>query len=87
MPKDIRRTMEPHDRLTRLCDTMISALESSPECGGEEKCIIFLQDGKLGGLVMHGYERDSEAMADLLIHLMAIFEANGKKLIVLPLGG
>ena len=85
MPEDIRRTREPHNRLTRLAAAATDALDAHPE-HGNEKAIVFLQDGSLGGLVIHGYDSDSEALADLFIHLTAIFESNGKKLLLLPLG-
>ncbi len=78
------RTTEPHDRLTRLCAAMTDTLDAHPD-RGDEKCIVFLQDGKLGGLQMHGYEDDTEAMADLLLHLRAIFKANGKEFLIMPL--
>lgn len=83
-----RRTSEPYDRLTRLCDAMTTALEAHPE-RGDEKCIIFLTSkiDRRGGLVMHGYDDDSEAIVDLLLQLRAIFRANGKQLIIAPLGG
>jgi hypothetical protein len=84
---DEKRTVgEPHDRLTRLCAAMTDALDAHPE-RGPEKCIVFLQDEERGGLVLHGYEDDSEAIADLLLHLRAIFRANGKQLLLAPLGG
>lgn len=72
-------TKEPHDRLTRLCAAMCDALDAHPE-HGEEKCIVFLQDGDLGGLQMHGYEDHTDALVDLFMHLRAIFEANGQVL-------
>lgn len=78
------RTTEPHDRLTRLCAAMTDALDAHPEHGGE-KCIVFLQDGKQGGLQLHGYEDDMEAMADLFMHLKALFAANGKTLMFAPM--
>jgi hypothetical protein len=74
------RTSEPVDRLTRLCDAMIEALVAQPENGEDVQCIVFLQDEKRGGLVMHGYADDATAMADLIMHLRAIFRANGKDL-------
>lgn len=76
---------EPHDRLTRLCAAMTEALDAHPE-HGDEKAIVFLQasDGR-GGIVLHGYDDDVDAMADLLVHLTAIFEANGKQLLIAPL--
>lgn len=74
----------PHDRLTRLCDVMIDALDINPE-RGEEKCIIFLQDGKNGGLVLHGYKDDHEALVDLILHMKAIFNANGQDLQIISI--
>jgi hypothetical protein len=64
---------------------MTKTLDEHPE-HGSEKCIVFLQDGERAGLVLHGYEEDTEAMADLLIHLRAIFRANGKDLHIVPVG-
>jgi hypothetical protein len=84
------RTTEPHDRLTRLCAAMTETLDAHPE-RGNEKCIVFLQEhggeGARGGLTLHGYENDVEAMADLFMHLRAIFAANGKTLMLAPLHG
>lgn len=71
------RSEKPGDRLTRLCAAMADALEAHPE-RGDEKCIIFMQDGKRGGLVLHGYDDDTDALVDLFMHLKAIFRANGK---------
>lgn len=85
---DVTRTEdEPHDRLTRLCEAMTDALEAHPE-RGDEKCIVFLQSesDRRGGLQLHGYESDSEAMADLIMHLTAIFKANGQEFRVVPIG-
>jgi hypothetical protein len=82
-----RRTGEPHDRLTRLCGAMTEALDAHPERRGDEKCIVFLQDGLRGGIHLHGYDSDTEAMAELLYHLTKLFEANGKTLMIAPLGG
>lgn len=87
MSKPTRRTEgQPHDRLTRLCDAMTSALEADPEHRESDKAIIMLDDGRKGGIVLHGYDSDTDAMADLLTHLRAIFEANGKTLMIAPLG-
>lgn len=83
---DAHRTTEPHDRLTRLCGAMTDALDAHPE-RGDEKCIVFLQDAERGGLQLHGYEDDADAMADLFLHLKAIFESNGKTLMFAPLAG
>lgn len=80
-----RRTAgDPHDRLTRLCAAMTDALDAHPE-RGDEKCIVFLQDSERGGLQLHGYEDDTEAIRDLFLHLRAVFKANGKELRFMPI--
>lgn len=84
MTDEPTRTTGPHDRLTRLCAAMTDALDAHPE-RGDERCIVFLQDAERGGLSLHGYEDDREAIVDLLMHLRAIFKANGKELVVMPL--
>jgi hypothetical protein len=85
---DAKRTEgEPHDRLTRLCDAMTKALEADAEYRDGDKAIVFLDDGDRGGIQLFGYESDTDAMADLLIHLKAIFEANGKTLMITTIGG
>ena len=75
----------PTDRLTRLCETMTKALDADPEMTEDVKCIVFLDDGKRGGIQLHGYEDDADAIVDLLFHLRAIFKSNGKDLHVVPL--
>lgn len=83
---DVRRSEgDPLDRLTALCSEMSKVLEEKGD--GSEKCVIFLQDGKRGGLQMFNYEEDAEAIADLFLHLQAIFEANGKTLMFAPMPG
>jgi hypothetical protein len=85
MSDDVTRTEgDPHDRLTRLCAAMTDALDAHPE-RGDERCAIFLQDDERGGLVLHGYDDDSEALTDLFLHLRAIFRANGGDLAFLPM--
>jgi hypothetical protein len=89
MSSDPTRSDAPVDRLTRLCAAMTEALDAHPE-RGDEKCIVFLQDAGesgLGGLQLHGYDDDKDAMVDLLIHLKAIFESNGMQFMVMPIGG
>lgn len=83
---DPRRTRQPHDRLTRLADVMTRALEADGEYHDGDKAIVFLDDGSRGGIVLHGYDRDTDAVADLLVHLQAIMRAKGKDLMVTTLG-
>ncbi|HEY1437346.1 MAG TPA: hypothetical protein VGG82_07575 [Casimicrobiaceae bacterium] len=85
---DARRTEgEPHDRLTRIADRLLAVVEADLEYRDGDKCIVFMDDGKRGGIGIHGYDSDVDAMADLLVHLKAIFEANGKTLMVMPVRG
>ena len=79
------RSDEPHERLTRICGAMVDTLEAHPE-RGEERCIVFLKNDREGGMVLHGYEDDTEAVADLFTHLRAIFRANGSDLQIHALG-
>jgi hypothetical protein len=79
------RSEEPSDRLTRLCDAMTKALDAHPE-RGEEKCVVFLQDGERGGLQLHGYDDDADAIIDVFMHLRAIFRSNGSDLQIHSLG-
>jgi hypothetical protein len=84
-----RRSRRPIDRLTRLCDAMTDALEAHPECDDTVRGVVMLQAGERGWIVTYGYDDtgdDTEAMVDQIIHLKAIFEANGKTLMVMPLG-
>lgn len=81
------RSDEPHDRLTRLCAAMTDALDAHPE-RGDEKCVVFLQSeaDQRGGLQLHGYDDDTEAIVDLFMHLRAIFASNGQELVLAGLG-
>ena len=85
---DPKRTEgEPHDRLTRICDKMTNTLRAHPEASDDVRCVVFLQDGERGGLVINGYDDDSDAVVDVLMHLRAILRANGKDLTIAPFPG
>lgn len=87
--QDVTRTVgEPHDRLTMLCAAMTDVLDAHPE-RGDAKCIVFLnsESEQRGGLVIHGYDDDTEALVDLFLHMRAIFKANGKDLRFMPMPG
>lgn len=82
---DLIRTDEPSDRLTRLCKVMSDALDADPESEGVQ-AIVMVTDGDRGGIVVHQYESENEALVDLLVHARALFNANGKELAILPMG-
>ena len=76
MPKDIKVEDEPFDRLTELAAQMGEVM-CHPEYA-DVKGIIFLHDAENGGIEMLGYEEVGDGMADLLIHMKAVFESQGK---------
>jgi hypothetical protein len=74
----------PHDRLTRICDAMTVAMAEHPEAGPTDKAMIFLDDGHRGGIVLHGYESDLDALTDLLTHLEVLFQTQGIPFHIVP---
>jgi hypothetical protein len=69
---------QPQDRLTRICDDMTKVFDHHPEHIDGDKCMVFLDDGHRGGIVLHGYDDQVEAMTDLLMHMKAMFKSAGK---------
>ena len=76
MVEDIREEKEPFDRLTHLCDKMQEAI-SGPE-NDDVRGIIFLADAEKGGIVLMGYDDTTQGIGDLLVHLKALFNSQGK---------
>lgn len=87
MDRPVRSEGEPVDRLTRLCGAMTDTLDAHPEMSENVKCVVFLQDGDRGGLQLHGYDDDKEAIVDVFMHLRAIFQSNGSDLTFAPFPG
>jgi len=83
---EVTSSERPHTRLTRICDTMTESFDAHPEHQEGDKCMVFLDDGKTGGIVLHGYEDQIEAMTDLLMHLKAMFKSAGKEFDIMFLG-
>jgi len=77
-------TNEPTDRLTRMCDAMLNAFTEHPEYLDGDKCIVFLDDRVMGGIVLSGYDDTNAAIAALLLHLQAMI--TGRDLDVVFLG-
>ena len=75
---DVRRSEEPTERLTALTVEMALPLDR-PE-NADVKAIIFLDTEDRGGMQLHGWDSDVEAIAALLGHLQAMFAANGMEL-------
>jgi hypothetical protein len=76
------------DRLTRICAAMTMAMEAHSEYREDDRCAIFMdcdadEDRRKGGLVLHGYDDDEEAVINLLLHLRAIVRARGGDLVIM----
>jgi hypothetical protein len=65
---------------------MSDCFKAHPEHQEEDKCIVFLDDGRFGGLVIVDYEDDKAAIVNLLMHLKAMFKANGMDMDLMTLG-
>jgi hypothetical protein len=70
----------PKDRLTRICDAMTKQFDMHPEHQTGDRCMVFLDDQRFGGIVLHGYDNEKEATIALFTHLHAMFEAQGMQL-------
>ena len=86
MIKSTTRTTSPKDRLTRICAAMLATFNQSDEIKEGDRAIVFLNDDEKGGIAMTGYANDKEAIADLVVHLRAMFHAQGVELHLLPIG-
>ncbi len=74
----VEQSDEPMDPLTELCAQMTSVLDE-PENEGI-KAIVFLTNKDRSGIQLAGYDDTAEAMADLFIHMKAMFQSMGKDL-------
>jgi hypothetical protein len=74
----VQQSDQPIDRLTGLCAQMTPIL-NQPE-NADVRAIVFLNDASHGGIQMHGYEDSATAMAELFVHMRAIFRSMGKEL-------
>jgi hypothetical protein len=82
---DVRKSDEPHSRLTILCDQMLDVFDG--EDTDDVRAIVLLNSEDEGGVTIHNYDDDGQAVMDIFQHLEAIFEANGLKLALMPIPG
>ncbi len=80
-------TDEPTDRLTRMGAQLTEQLETLTEYRDGDQAIVFISDSKRSGISITGYEDSLAAVADLFIHMQAIFRANGKELTFIGIPG
>ena len=89
MPKDIRHTSEPHDRLTRIGDDMLKTLHEHRENVDKRiNAIIILDDlvEHRGATTIDGYDDDPKKMVErLLEHAEEVAIAEDIPLIASPL--
>lgn len=74
---------EPFDKLTHLAAKLTDPLDD-PEYA-DIKAIVFLTDDVKGGIQIHGYEEQMDAIVDLFVHLKAMFNSIGKDLQLIPI--
>jgi hypothetical protein len=81
-----RTSGDPHDRLTRIGDRLITALEADPEYQDDTLVAMLANDQeRRRGTAIYGFESDSDAIAEMFVHLAALFEANGQMLRIVPI--
>ena len=80
------KSATPQDRLTRICNDMIATFNEHGEKQRPDRAIIFLVDEKKGGIGIAGYDDESDALVDLMVHMRAIFQARGQELHFVPVG-
>lgn len=68
----------PVDRLTGLCAEMTTVLDRAENA--DVKAIVFLRDEERGGIQLHGYDSHGKAMAELFLHMKAVFASMGQEL-------
>jgi len=84
---DVTSSDKPMDRLTKLADEMTNRLDqivatqqSLGKGVSDVKAIVFLDDDVRSGIVLHGWDDQTDAMVSLFMHMKAIFKAMGKDL-------
>lgn len=75
---DVHVTAEPDERLTILADQITECLKE-PE-NADIAAIILLNDADRHGIKIVGFKDTAEAIAEMMMHLNAVFKAAGKKL-------
>jgi hypothetical protein len=66
---------------------MAETFETHPDFAGSERVVILIHDGEDRATALLGYERDGDALYDLIGDIEAIFEANGRRIFYAPLAG
>jgi hypothetical protein len=77
----------PDTKLGNLTNEIVAHFEGYAMPG--VRMVVMLDDriDKLSMTGLSGFEDDREAIVAMFVHLAAVFEGNGKKLMIVPLGG
>lgn len=72
------RSLEPTERMTRICAAMIQALNEHPEAGEDLRIVVMLSSSnETGALAIGGYKDDVDAIPDILHQLQTLAGTNG----------
>ena len=81
--KPTRSEENPVDYLGVAADDALKTIEGH---GTDIRAVIFLEDDRMCMTALGGWDSDTDAVAAVLAHLTKVFEANGKTLVILPMG-
>jgi hypothetical protein len=76
---------KPVDLLGDLAQQMLGPLESP--WGPKARAVVFLEREGMCMTALEGWDSDLDAMVAVFAHMSAVFEANGKKLMLFPVVG
>ena len=71
-----RSEQEPHNPLTELCDQMLDVIHT-PEHQHLKAVVMLADDSNEGGMGLHGYDDEVDAVTDILVHAKALIESSG----------
>lgn len=87
MEEELGRSDEAKARLGRIAAAMTALADEHEEATPDDKVIVMMQDGKMGMVHTSGYGEDDDAIAAMFTHLSALFESQGRTLLVMPMAG
>lgn len=68
----------PDGRLARLTAAALDAVEAHPDHLDADRLILILDDGRHGEIGLGGFDREDEALGELLAHAVALGRSQGK---------
>jgi hypothetical protein len=75
------------NKYTRIFEALATTMEYDVDFTGRERVIVIVNDDDTHATGILGYEREGDAVIDLISHLQGIFEANGRHLFFAPIAG